>query len=147
MLHWRFEPFAIMVPATPDDRTDMLRCFDRFACRSRRCISRPISRASKPRARRSATCRRLRELFYQGVRRYGFHGLSYGYIAQHVPTHYPHHVRGRMLVAHPGKAAPIRERVLAGRAWIGVEIHELRRLQEMRDETGDSMRGGGKPHY
>ncbi|SPB13763.1 acetate kinase [Caballeronia novacaledonica] len=46
-----------------------------------------------------------RELFYQGVRRYGFHGLSYEYIAQYLRTHFPHHARGRVLVAHLGNGA------------------------------------------
>jgi acetate kinase len=46
-----------------------------------------------------------RELFYQGVRRYGFHGLSYEYIAQYLREHYPHHARGRVLVAHLGNGA------------------------------------------
>jgi len=46
-----------------------------------------------------------RELFYQGVRRYGFHGLSYEYIADYLRVHYPHHARGRVLVAHLGNGA------------------------------------------
>jgi acetate kinase len=46
-----------------------------------------------------------RELFYQGVRRYGFHGLSYEYIADYLRTQYPHHARGRVLVAHLGNGA------------------------------------------
>jgi acetate kinase len=46
-----------------------------------------------------------RELFQQGVRRYGFHGLSYEYIAQYLREHYPHHARGRVLVAHLGNGA------------------------------------------
>ncbi len=46
-----------------------------------------------------------RELFYQGVRRYGFHGLSYEYIAQYLHANYLHHARGRVLVAHLGNGA------------------------------------------
>jgi acetate kinase len=46
-----------------------------------------------------------RELFYQGVRRYGFHGLSYEYVAQYLRTHYRHHAAGRVLVAHLGNGA------------------------------------------
>jgi acetate kinase len=46
------------------------------------------------------------EQFYaQGVRRYGFHGLSYEYIAQHLPTVAPDVAAGRVIVAHLGSGA------------------------------------------
>ncbi len=44
--------------------------------------------------------------FYnEGVRRYGFHGLSYEYIANQLPTAAPAIARGRVIVAHLGSGA------------------------------------------
>lgn len=43
--------------------------------------------------------------FEQGVRRYGFHGLSYHYIAEHLQQHWPQVAQGRTLVAHLGSGA------------------------------------------
>jgi acetate kinase len=46
------------------------------------------------------------EQFYaQGVRRYGFHGLSYEYIAQRLPEVAPEIAKGRVIVAHLGSGA------------------------------------------
>ena len=45
------------------------------------------------------------ELYQQGVRRYGFHGLSYEYIAQVLPTVAPSVADGRVVVAHLGSGA------------------------------------------
>jgi acetate kinase len=46
------------------------------------------------------------DAFYQeGVRRYGFHGLSYEYIAGALATHYPAVAAGRVVVAHLGSGA------------------------------------------
>jgi acetate kinase len=48
----------------------------------------------------------LPERFYaQGVRRYGFHGLSYEYIAQRLRQVAPKIARGRVIVAHLGSGA------------------------------------------
>jgi acetate kinase len=48
----------------------------------------------------------LPEQFYQeGVRRYGFHGLSYEYIASQLPKLVPDIVKGRVVVAHLGSGA------------------------------------------
>ena len=48
----------------------------------------------------------LPQRFYeQGVRRYGFHGLSYHYIAEHLQQHWPQVAQGRTLVAHLGSGA------------------------------------------
>jgi acetate kinase len=41
----------------------------------------------------------------QGVRRYGFHGLSYEYIASVLPGYDPEAARGRTVVAHLGNGA------------------------------------------
>src|SRR5215831_18159326 len=48
----------------------------------------------------------LPERFYkEGVRRYGFHGLSYEYIAQRLPHVAPNIAKGRVIVAHLGSGA------------------------------------------
>jgi acetate kinase len=48
----------------------------------------------------------LPEQFYaEGVRRYGFHGLSYEYIASRLPEIAPNIARGRVVVAHLGSGA------------------------------------------
>ncbi len=48
----------------------------------------------------------LPERFYeQGVRRYGFHGLSYHYVADTMKRYYPELAQGRVVVAHLGSGA------------------------------------------
>jgi acetate kinase len=48
----------------------------------------------------------LPERFYQeGVRRYGFHGLSYEYVASRLPELAPDIAKGRVVVAHLGSGA------------------------------------------
>ena len=42
------------------------------------------------------------ELADEGIRRYGFHGLSYEYIASVLPSHAPEIADGRVVVAHLG---------------------------------------------
>jgi acetate kinase len=46
-----------------------------------------------------------RELSQEGVRRYGFHGLSYEYIARKLPEFDPQAASGRVVVAHLGSGA------------------------------------------
>jgi acetate kinase len=46
-----------------------------------------------------------RALYDEGVRRYGFHGLSYEFIADHLKEAFPLHARGRVIVAHLGNGA------------------------------------------
>jgi acetate kinase len=48
-----------------------------------------------------------RAITAEGVRRYGFHGLSYEYIAEALPQHLDaaHRGRGRVIVAHLGNGA------------------------------------------
>ncbi len=48
-----------------------------------------------------------RELHAAGVRRYGFHGLSYEYIAQRLPLLDPAAAAGRTVVAHLGSGASL----------------------------------------
>lgn len=45
------------------------------------------------------------QLHAEGVRRYGFHGLSYEYIAKTLPTIAPKIAMGRVIVAHLGSGA------------------------------------------
>lgn len=46
-----------------------------------------------------------RKYYDQGVRRYGFHGLSYEYISHHLETEFPLQAVGRVVVAHLGNGA------------------------------------------
>ena len=46
-----------------------------------------------------------RSLYAEGVRRYGFHGLSYEYIASVLPKVAPAHAAGRVVVAHLGSGS------------------------------------------
>jgi len=48
-----------------------------------------------------------RELYDEGVRRYGFHGLSYEYIASVLPEQAPEIADGRVVVAHLGNGASL----------------------------------------
>jgi acetate kinase len=48
-----------------------------------------------------------REICRGGVQRYGFHGLSYEYIASVLPTVAPEISRGRVIVAHLGSGASL----------------------------------------
>ena len=56
-----------------------------------------------------------RALFDEGVRRYGFHGLSYEYIAAVLPQRAPGIARGRVVVAHLGNGCSACA-LLAGRS-------------------------------
>src|SRR5262249_17230993 len=48
-----------------------------------------------------------RELYDEGIRRYGFHGLSYEYIASVLPERAPEVATGRVIVAHLGNGASL----------------------------------------
>lgn len=56
-----------------------------------------------------------RALTAQGIRRYGFHGLSYEYIASRLPDLVPTIAGGRVIVAHLGNGASLCA-MLAGRS-------------------------------
>lgn len=45
------------------------------------------------------------ELYQEGVRRYGFHGLSYEYVASRLPAVSPRLAEGKVIVAHLGSGA------------------------------------------
>jgi acetate kinase len=46
-----------------------------------------------------------RHFYEEGIRRYGFHGLSYEYIAKKLPELFPEHANGRVIVLHLGNGA------------------------------------------
>ncbi len=46
-----------------------------------------------------------RSYYDEGIRRYGFHGLSYEYICAHLKSQYPSIFAGRVVVAHLGNGA------------------------------------------
>ncbi len=72
------------------------------SCRRSPVSTRPFITGTAP----SPITTRSREQFYaQGVRRYGFHGLSYEYIAQRLPAVAPDIAAGRVIVAHLGSGA------------------------------------------
>lgn len=48
-----------------------------------------------------------RDLRNAGLRRYGFHGLSYEYVASALPTKAPEIAKGRVIVAHLGSGASL----------------------------------------
>ncbi|MFZ0257867.1 MAG: acetate kinase, partial [Gammaproteobacteria bacterium] len=66
------------------------------------CFDNSFHRTLPPVARWFALPRRL---FEQGVRRYGFHGLSYEYIAMKLPEYVP--AASRVVVAHLGSGASL----------------------------------------
>jgi acetate kinase len=67
------------------------------------CFDTAFHRTQPEVAQRFALPRRITD---QGVRRYGFHGLSYEYIADVLPRHLPPaQAEGRVIVAHLGNGA------------------------------------------
>ena len=60
---------------------------------------------SRPAGGRRARAAAARDLRAPGVQRYGFHGLSYEYIASVLPTVAPEIADGRVIVAHLGSGA------------------------------------------
>ncbi|MEZ5926190.1 MAG: acetate/propionate family kinase [Hyphomicrobiaceae bacterium] len=46
-----------------------------------------------------------RHFYEEGVRRYGFHGLSYEYVSTELARIAPHHAAGRLVIAHLGNGA------------------------------------------
>lgn len=66
------------------------------------CFDTAFHRSQPPIAQLFALPRRITA---QGVRRYGFHGLSYEYIADVLPQHLGERAAGRVIVAHLGNGA------------------------------------------
>ncbi|MFN3545006.1 MAG: acetate/propionate family kinase [Thiobacillus sp.] len=68
------------------------------------CFDTAFHHTLPPRARRFAL---PREFAARGIRRYGFHGLSYEYIAGMLPEHLGDAADGRVVVAHLGNGASL----------------------------------------
>jgi acetate kinase len=68
------------------------------------CFDTAFHRTQPEVAQRFALPRRFTD---EGVRRYGFHGLSYEYIASVLPRHDPAAAAGRTVVAHLGNGASL----------------------------------------
>ena len=66
------------------------------------CFDTAFHRSQPPLAQQFAL---PRELTAKGVRRYGFHGLSYEYIVSALPRIAPDCARGKLIVAHLGNGA------------------------------------------
>ncbi len=66
------------------------------------CFDTAFHRTNPPVAQLFALPRRLTE---EGIRRYGFHGLSYEYIARRMRVLTPELAKGRVVVAHLGSGA------------------------------------------
>src|SRR5207248_9383070 len=68
------------------------------------CFDTAFHRTQPEVAQRFALPRRFTD---EGVRRYGFHGLSYEYIASELPKIDPGAAAGRLVVAHLGNGASL----------------------------------------
>ena len=68
------------------------------------CFDTAFHRSQAPLAENFALPRDLTEA---GVRRYGFHGLSYDYIVNHLAETMPMLARGRLVIAHLGNGASL----------------------------------------
>ncbi len=68
------------------------------------CFDTAFHRTQDPRARQFAL---PREITAGGVKRYGFHGLSYEYIAGMLPLYLGAHAEGKVIVAHLGNGASL----------------------------------------
>jgi acetate kinase len=68
------------------------------------CFDTAFHRTQRPLAQAYALPHELSE---SGVKRYGFHGLSYQYIAGVLPDHLGVHADGRVIVAHLGAGASL----------------------------------------
>ena len=68
------------------------------------CFDTAFHQAQPPVARRFAIPRALHEA---GIKRYGFHGLSYEYLAQVLPDYLGAAADGRVIVAHLGNGASL----------------------------------------
>ncbi|CAB1369441.1 acetate/propionate family kinase [Denitratisoma oestradiolicum] len=68
------------------------------------CFDTAFHTTQPPVATRYALPRRISDL---GVKRYGFHGLSYEYIAETLPQYLDNQARGRVIVAHLGNGSSL----------------------------------------
>ena len=126
---WR-TAWCMAAPSTRRRCASTPRCWriSRATFRSRRCISPSRSRRSRCCSPSCRSCRRSRAstprsiarlpqveqmlplphaLWERGVRRYGFHGLSYEYMAVALAERHGDAARGRTIVAHLGSGASL----------------------------------------
>lgn len=82
-------PIRLLLAARPD--LPQIACFDSA-----------FHRGNQPIAQMFALPKALTDA---GIQRYGFHGLSYEYIASVLPRHDPHAAAGRTIVLHLGNGA------------------------------------------
>ncbi|WP_137391801.1 acetate/propionate family kinase [Rhodoligotrophos defluvii] len=68
------------------------------------CFDTAFHHTQRPEVRRLAI---PRQLYEEGVQRYGFHGLSYAYIAHRLREVAPEIAKGRVVVAHLGSGASL----------------------------------------
>jgi acetate kinase len=92
-LHQPYNLAAIEAVSERMPRVPQVACFDTSFHRGQAAVAQMIP---LPRDIRSA-----------GVERYGFHGLSYEYIASALPSVAPEIARGRLIVAHLGSGASV----------------------------------------
>ena len=92
-LHQPQELAAIRAVAERWPRVPQLACFDTSFHRSRPELAQMFALP--------------RELHEAGIRRYGFHGISYEWIADQLPTVAPEIAEGRVVVAHLGNGASL----------------------------------------
>src|SRR5262252_156021 len=92
-LHQPHNLSGIRICAALQPRVPQVACFDTAFHRTMDSVTR---RLGLPRAYEE-----------EGVRRYGFHGLSYEYIAQRLRTIDPDLAKGRVIVAHLGNGASL----------------------------------------
>lgn len=90
-LHQPHNLAAIRAVAGRDPKLPQVACFDTAFHRGRAAVS---ERMGLP-----------FELYEEGVRRYGFHGISYEYIVSRLQQLAPEQVRGRVVVAHLGSGS------------------------------------------
>src|SRR5215471_5322244 len=100
----RLEQFSSLAPLHQPNNLAPIRAFlaKRPELLQVACFDTAFHRSHGPLADRYA----IPERFYEeGVRRYGFHGLSYEYIAGRLPELSPAIAKGRVIVAHLGSGA------------------------------------------
>src|SRR5258708_18619559 len=90
-LHQPHHPAAIRAIGAIAPKIPQFACFDTAFHRSQPALAQEFALP--------------RELAAKGVRRYGFHGLSYEYIVSALPEFMPDCVEGKLVVAHLGNGA------------------------------------------
>ncbi len=85
-------------------------------------------------------------LYAEGVRRYGFHGLSYEFIAERLKTVAPDIANGRVIVAHLGSGASMCALAEWPQRREHDGLHGARRIADGHKARPDRSRRGALPH-